>query len=168
VEYKGRGIEWYEEELPYIFDWMDHKVGQKKRAPGFPDLGRSGNGGPLGQEFRTMRATDNHFYWLSTDSIGERHLLTDTWDPHVIAASLQGKIMEGNQINLNLRGLNKVTVWLGRDMVDFNKPITIRINGGVRLANYKVVPKLETLLDDLYQRGDRQRVFWAKVDFDRP
>jgi hypothetical protein len=28
-----------------------------------------------------------------------------------------------------------------------------------------VRPSLTTLLEDLYSRGDRQRLFWAKLDF---
>jgi predicted esterase len=169
VEYKGRGVEWFPEELPFVFDWMDHKIGQKKRATGLPELGRMGNGGAQGEEFQTMRQTDNRFYWLSSDSISDRHINSaESWNPNVLAATFQAKILEGNVINLNVHGVKKVTVWLGRDMVDFNKPVTVRINGAVRLMKRKVEPKLETLLDDLYQRADRQRVYWARLDFDKP
>src|SRR5262249_53303816 len=52
VEYKGRGQEWFSGEVPYMFDWMN----RKKRAPGYPDLGRSG-GANRGDEYQSMRTT---------------------------------------------------------------------------------------------------------------
>jgi enterochelin esterase-like enzyme len=168
VEYKGRGIEWYEWELPTIFDWMDHKRGLWKRASGLPELGKLGSGGSNGEEYQTLREIDNRFYWLTTDSIAERHLLeTGRFNNQVAPATLQGRISEGNQININVRGLHEVTVWLGQGMIDFTKPVTVRINGGLMMANRKVTPSLSTLLEDFFQRGDRQRLFWAKLEFDR-
>jgi hypothetical protein len=35
----------------------------------------------------------------------------------------------------------------------------------MRWMNRKVVPNLATLLEDFYQRGDRQRLYWVKVEF---
>jgi predicted esterase len=72
VQYKGRGLEWFPGEVPSMFDWMNHKRGLYKRARAVPDLGKDGGGGILGQEFYSMRQTDNRFYWLSTDAIGTR------------------------------------------------------------------------------------------------
>jgi hypothetical protein len=34
--------------------------------------------------------------------------------------------------------------------------------------NKKVDPSLPTLMQDFYNRGDRQRLFFAKVDINRP
>jgi pimeloyl-ACP methyl ester carboxylesterase len=165
VEYRGRGLEWFRYELPHIFDWMDHKIEQKRRASAVPYLGRHGNGGQ-GEEFRTMRRRDNRFYWLSTTALKEV-CINDAaeWKNERVAATLQGHIGEGNQIHLNVRGVKDVTVWLGKDMIDFTKPLTVRINGGLTLTNRKVTPSLSTLLEDLYERGDRQRVYWAKLPF---
>jgi dienelactone hydrolase len=160
VLYKGRGLEWYEAELPYAFDWMS----RKKRAPADTELGKHGGGGPLGEEFQTMRATDNRFYWLSTDEIYPRHLNDGRrWDQRVTGATLQASVGRNNQINVNVRGLKQVTVWLGRGLIDLDKPVTIILNLQRHVRNAK--PNLETLLEDLYQRGDRQRLFLARVDF---
>src|SRR5262249_19190815 len=65
VQYKGRGREWYDAEMPYMFDWM----ARKKRDAAFPELGRSGAGVGNGEEFHSMRPTDNHFYWLSGEEM---------------------------------------------------------------------------------------------------
>jgi hypothetical protein len=168
VEYRGRGLEWFKYEQPYLFDWMDHKRDQRKRTTAVPDLGRHGNGGPMGEEYQTMRQGDNHFYWLSTSAVKEA-CLNDAadWKNERVTATLQGHINEGNQININVRGVKDVTLWLAKEMIDFTKPLTVRLNGGLAFANKKAIPSLSTLLEDLYQRGDRQRLFWAKIQFSR-
>ena len=51
-------------------------------------------------------------------------------------------------------------------MIDFDKPIVLRVNQAVvtRWNNQKVTPSLATLLEDFYQRGDRQRLYLARLD----
>jgi hypothetical protein len=41
-------------------------------------------------------------------------------------------------------------------------------NGQIRWMNKRAEPSLPTLMEDFYARGDRQRLFFAKVDTDRP
>jgi hypothetical protein len=159
VVYRGRGAEWFEAEIPYMFDWMS----RKKREVAFPELGRSA--GPGGEEFQTMRSTDNRFYWLSTDSINEKYLNETTWSNRVVPATMQARIAEGNQIIIQTRGLKQLTVWLGRGMVDFEKPVTVRINGNTMLNNRPIKPSLRTLLEDFQARGDRQRLFLVELPF---
>jgi predicted esterase len=166
VQYKGRGLEWFGGELPMMFDWMNRKKGQFKRSRAVPDLGRLG--GSLNQEMQLMRSTDNRFYWLSTNAVQKGHVIDGrTWDYRVWPATMQGRVSEG-MINVNVRNVQQLTVWLSRDMIDFTRPLTVIINGRKVLLNRKVAPSVETLLEDLYERGDRQRLFWAKLDFDRP
>src|SRR5262249_11323338 len=113
VVYKGRGLEWFSGELPNIFDWM----GRKERANPIAELGRPAAGGPVGDEFQTMRTTDNHFYWLSTEAVGERHLNEGgaRYNPGILAALLQGNIGKGNHINVRVSGVKQVSLWLLRD-----------------------------------------------------
>lgn len=160
IEYRGRGAEWFEAELPYMFNWMSYK----KREAAFPELGRSA--GLSGEEFQTMRSTDNRFYWLSTDSINEKYLNEGpTYSNRVIPAGMQARIAEGNQILIQTRGLKQLTVWLGSKMVDFEKPVTIRVNGNTLLNNRMVKPSLRTLIEDFQSRGDRQRLFLVELPF---
>jgi len=61
-------------------------------------------------------------------------------------------------------------VWLGSNgkgetMVNFDKPVTVDWNGNKVWNNKLVTRRLDTLLDDLVQRGDRQRLFTAKLEF---
>ena len=166
VEYKGRGREWFPAEVPSMLNWMDRKV----RAHALPELGRSGNGGPFGTEFQTLRQADNHFYWLSTSEIDEHHLSEPRWDYRTSPASLDARITEGNVLIVEARNVRDVTIWLGldmRDRIDFDKPLSIRVNNALRWRRQRVPPSMATLLEDFFERGDRQRLVLAKVSFDR-
>jgi hypothetical protein len=167
VQYKGRGCEWFGGEVANVFDWM--RV--KKRAVPMQQLGSDGLGGALGNEFTTMRRTDNQFYWLSTAHINDACVNSlANWRGTVKAAMLYAKIDPmANDITLKTTGLRQVTIWLGRNakgqsMVDFTRPITVRGALGRQIAKKNVTPSLETLLEDYYQRGDRQFPFLARID----
>jgi pimeloyl-ACP methyl ester carboxylesterase len=166
VDYKGRGVEWFAGEVPYIFDWM-----RPKQRP-FPlqQLGSGGDGNSFGNEFCTMRPGDNRFYWLSTDSIKDRNLN----DPVAFKNKVQPATMtaridaQNNDVFVRVSGLNQVTVWLGRTakgaaMIDFDKPVTVRVGFDTVMNSRKVTPSLGVLLEDLALRGDRQMLFMAKV-----
>lgn len=165
VTYKGRGAEFFGEELKWSFDWMRHK----RRAYPLKQLGQFGNGGVGGSEFVTVRSGDNRFYWLSTDQIEPKQLVEGPRPGKVRGGLLQGNILDNNQINVQAKLVKQVTVWLGRDragqnMVDLDKPVRVYINGAQRMKR-EVRPSIETLLEDLYERCDRQRLFYARLDF---
>lgn len=161
VQYKGRGREWFDGELPSMFDWM----GRKKRAAPFPELGHSGSVPGYGEEFRSMRPTDNHFYWLSGEGLHDQHINNARkWNSKIGPAYLQARSSEGNRITVHAHGFKRITVWLRPEMVDFDKPVQVFLNSG-GLSKRKVTPDLATLLEDFYQRGDRQQLFFAKLEF---
>ena len=164
IRYKGRGLEWFAGELPDAFDWM----GRKKRANPRTAVGHDTYGQASGGEFRTMRICDNHFYWLSTEDIAGSCLNEGPggWNSQRLEALLCGQIGEGNRIFVVTRGLRQVSIWLAPRMIDFDKPIVLRVNQAVvtRWNNQKVTPSLATLLEDFYQRGDRQRLYLARLD----
>ena len=160
--YKGRGQEWYSGELTSIFDWLD----RKKRVFPYPELGKSGNGGSFGQEFSSMRATDNRFYWLSGTGINQRHVNdSQNWNNKLGPATLQGKGSTKNQFNLNVHGFKHLVLWLAPNMVDFEKPLTVYVNSQRVMANKKAQPKLQTLLEDFFQRGDPTQLYVCKIEF---
>src|SRR5262249_29050351 len=156
VEYKGRGMEPYAAEAEFAFDWMNRKV----RAYPISENGSSG------REFRTLRNEDNRFYWLSTDKISPNCIMPAKWKPTVQSATMYAQVSDGNRISISTYGLQQVTVWFGRGLkVDIDKPVLITVN---RVPRYekKVKPDLTLLLEDLYDRGDRQRPYIARVSFD--
>jgi len=166
VQYKGRGCDWFGGEVANVFDWM--RV--KKRVVPMQQLGTDGFRTASGNEFMTMRQSDNHFYWLSTAQVSDGCLNSRAgWNGSVQPAMLFARIdPQNNDILLKTSGLRQVTVWLGRNaqgqnMVDFTKPVTVRILAK-QLHRKIVTPNLETLLEDLYQRGDRQLLFLGRID----
>jgi hypothetical protein len=48
-------------------------------------------------------------------------------------------------------------------MIDFDRPLTVRVNLAPVWNKRKVTPSLSVLLEDLYERGDRQQMFLAKI-----
>jgi hypothetical protein len=132
----------------------------------------SGGGGTFGNEYCTLRSCDNHFYWLSSDDIRNTKSL-DNWKARyrVQPAALTGEIRieeKTNEILLHTSGIGQLTIWLGRnnrgeDMIDFDKPVTVKRGFGLLRANLKVRPSLEVLLEDFAQRLDRQQLFLAKI-----
>ena len=57
-----------------------------------------------------------------------------------------------------------MSVWLGRGMIDFDKPVFVSVNFGLKLNGVTIKPSLETLMEDFFQRGDRQRLYIARID----
>ncbi|MGH7224270.1 MAG: hypothetical protein ACRELF_13650, partial [Gemmataceae bacterium] len=168
IDYKGRGVEWFGGELPNMFDWMRGK----RRAFPMRQLGSPGRGTSFGNEFCTLRACDNHFYWLSCEIDDRRIKTLDNWRKRfrVQPAAMNARIdSQSNKIYVNSSGVGQVTIWLGRnnkgeDMIDFDKPVTVYHNNGfLRPPNRKVAPSLQVLLEDLSQRGDRKQLFFAKI-----
>lgn len=152
--YKGRGFEFLGEELPYVFDWMS----RKKRVSALPDLGRNVH------EYRTVRNSSNHFFWISSNDIEPRNVrLTN---PRVqFPARLHAHIVEGNKIVISAFGFRQVSIWLGRESIDFAKPVVVKIEDRLS-GNWSktLTPKVSVLLEDLYERGDRQRPFFQRID----
>lgn len=151
VDYRGRALEWFDAEVSNAFDWMS----RKKRSTATPETG----------EFQIQRASDYRFYWLSVDGISERSLNDlRNFSYFSVPAAVQGKLGEGNSISVHARNVKQVTVWLGRGMVDFEKPVSISVNVRPSLTNRKLTPSLTTMLEDFYQRNDRQRLFYVKLE----
>jgi pimeloyl-ACP methyl ester carboxylesterase len=151
IDYRGRALEWFDAELPYALDWMN----RKKRSTSTPETA----------EFQTHRTTDNRFYWLGVDGIAPVcQLDAGKFNYFSAPAAVQGKIGEGNSISIHARSVKQVTVWLARGMIDFDKPVSISINVRPSLNKRKLTPSLTTLLEDFYQRADRQRLYLVRVD----
>lgn len=166
VSYKGRGADWFSEELPYLFDWM----GRKRRAEPGKILGPSGST-EFEHGFRTVRSGDNRFHWATVDeldpacSVNYENGLTGTKIPR--PARLLVKINEANSVQVNAPGTRRVTLWFGQGMFDYTKPVNVRV--GERKAIVKQIkPSIAILMEDLYERGDRQRPFYDKLELKTP
>jgi hypothetical protein len=91
-------------------------------------------------------------------------------------ATVTAVVRDNNSVYINARGVKAMRLWFGRlwdaqtgwrPMIDFTKPVKITVNGRAWGKERTVQPSLQIMLDDLYQRGDRQRMFLAYIDVDK-
>jgi predicted esterase len=150
VEYLGRGYESFSDEIQRIFDWM----GRRQRSM------------PREFECVTLRPWDNFFWWLEVSGLPEKAMVSPSnWPPSrgTRPLPLRSKLTEGNKVMV-FEQAQQTTVWLGPEMVDFEQPLVVELNGrSISPRNHYVTPDLEVLLEDARARADRQHPFWAKV-----
>ncbi|NQU24913.1 MAG: alpha/beta hydrolase fold domain-containing protein, partial [Candidatus Nealsonbacteria bacterium] len=152
VEYLGRGHDHFYDEILRLFDWMG-----RFRRDFFPKEFECG----------TLRQWDNYFWWVEVDGLPARSRIDPAAGPPrrgVHPVQVAGRILDNN--NLSVRaGTSYATIWLSPEMIDFEQRITITVNGRrMNIPDRFVRPDLETLLEDVRSRGDRQHPFWAKVE----
>ena len=155
VQYLGRLDEQFREDVPEAFKWMR---AQRRR---YPD--RSGF------EFscKSIRPADNYFWFLEIHGFPQRNikwpeLFRERRD--ISALEIDGKIRSGkpNAFVVGKAGTG-ATLWLRPDYFDFNREI--EINGRGRRFTGSVTASREVLLEDARTRADRQRPYWAKLDY---
>lgn len=146
-EYKSRGYESYSEELDRLFDWM-----QPLRRSGIRDAAR--------WETNSVRKSTNRFYWMQAKQIPDR--ATDR------PARYEGIITPGSQtyktqtIYISHPG-KATTIWISPELFDFNNRCQVRVNLKHVLNDY-IKPSMEAMLSDVRERGDRQRLYWARLE----
>lgn len=89
--------------------------------------------------------------WVQSDAVLRHDYWVETPRPAEGARVEAG--VEGNTISLKAEKLDEVALWLDRDLVDLEKPVTVKVTGGAtRTFNPK--PDLETYCLGLDERGD--------------
>jgi pimeloyl-ACP methyl ester carboxylesterase len=152
VEYLGRGHEPFHDEIQRLFDWMG-----RQRRDFFP------------REFtaRGMRPWDNFFWWVELFDMPPKSTVEpENWPPPrgVQAMRTEASITATNGLRVRT-GASRAIIWLSPEMLDFQRRVTISVNGRrVNRSEAFVRPSLRVLLEDARTRGDRQHPFWAKVD----
>jgi dienelactone hydrolase len=159
VEYQRRGLETMPEEVPRAFDWMD----RHRRDPY-----------PKAFQVATARESDNRFYGVVVKGFGNGRLTApeavelfgENLNPAEIKMSASNV---SNLIRLDLKGIKSLDLWVSPKILDFkSKPdvrVNIRVNGRAYLSGRRALIKLdlETMLDDLRVRGDRQQLYWHRI-----
>lgn len=151
VEYDGRGREFFAGEIPDIFEWMS----RKKRSATPWALGRPQVLGEFGnRDFVGIRPEEERFYWVS---------FSNPPGNHRVAAC----VFEGNRIQLRTSAnLRRVSIWLNSDLVDFGQNVRVHLLIPNKVWDVRVQPDLRVLLEDFYQRGDRDQLFTARLDLE--
>ncbi len=149
VQFQGRGHEHFQDEILRIFDWMELPAHRRDFFP---------------QKFEAvaMRPWDNFYWWLELRGFPEPTIVMPaTWASGSKRPSkIKAEVHNHRRLSVTT-GAREVTLWLSPDLVSFERGFKIVVNG--RTLKEKVAPNVETLLEDVRTRGDRQHPFWAKV-----
>ncbi len=152
VEYRGRGHEHFSDEIQRLFDWM----GRYKR-----------NFFPTEFEVYSMRPWDNFIWWVELSGLPPNSMVDPIdWPPSrgTQPFRTRGIITATNGLNVTT-GAATVRVWLSPEMVDVQERCVVVANGRrINAPSQFVEPDLETLLEDVRTRGDRQHPFWVKLE----
>jgi predicted esterase len=152
-EYTQRGLEMYAEELPRIFDWM---ALHRRRPP------------PNVLKYDTLRQSDHQFYWLSADELPRTVVLPQPQGENepIRPMIIEGRIKPGGAVGniISVKSPSKRhTIWIDPDRVDLTRRVRIEVNH--LRANQFIEQDLGATLDDFFQRGDRQQLYAAKLEF---
>jgi pimeloyl-ACP methyl ester carboxylesterase len=140
-EYKGYGRDSFYAEIHKLFHWMS--VHKRAKLP--TDLAN-----------RTGRASDDRFYWLELNDV-----------PPAIAGKGQGMLVTARTTPANaiiVTAGSGVTLWLNPELVKFEEKVEIRVNSKLRWSK-PLKPDLKAMLEDFRNRGDRQNLYWAVLEF---
>ena len=152
VEYLGRGHEHFSDDILRLFDWMG-----RFRRDFFPEQFTCA----------TMRRWDNFFWWVELSGMPPRAVVEPVdWPPprNTQAMKVTARLTKNNGIYIT-PGASQVSVWISPEMIDFEKRAYVVVNGRrLNSRNPFLQPDLETLLEDVRTRGDRQHPFWAVVE----
>ncbi len=150
AEFRGRGHEHFYDEILNLFDWMG-----RKRRDFFPQNFKA----------KAMRPEDNFFWWVEVDDLPPATLVDPAnWPPprNFQPAVIEAKRLANNGVHVTAPGSSTATVWLTPELIDFTRRGTVTINRQ-KYTGEELQPKVETLLEDVRSRGDRQHPFWARV-----
>lgn len=155
AEYEGRGYESYYEEIHLLFDWM----GRHRRNQVVREI-----------DVYAMRPFDNRFHWFRSEGFPQALMQANA---QVVAGTkgvtpkplkLSARITPGNSIIIQSAG-QRHTVWLNPKLIDFDQRVQVRVRDR-QVFNDFLRPDLETLLEDLRLRGDRQQLFTVQLSFE--
>lgn len=169
VQYKGRGLDHFNGEIPNVLAWMK----DKKRVFPLRTLGSDGNGGFFGNEFRTMRTTDSHFYWLEAMEVSSNCIGSPPpqWDERISPATLHARAEpDKNEVTIKTQGIKKIAFLIQRNSkgeccLNLDKPVTVRWNMDKIIRNQKIKIDMEMLLEDQAHWQDRQRLLLSRLEF---
>ncbi len=153
VEYTGAGPDTFFSEIHSLFDWM----GRQRRLPP-----------PRQIAAKTLRETDNRFYWLEFSGMPDNVKGID-WgkdNPRASRAmSISANITPGNTLRVT-SGANHYRFWLarGEGLVDFEKRLKVEINGRNRWHDF-IKPDVGAMLEHVRISGDRKQIYWAVLEF---
>jgi pimeloyl-ACP methyl ester carboxylesterase len=148
LEFPGRGRDAFQDTLPQLFDWMDLHV----RRPIPNDF-----------EYRTLRQCADEPFGVTARPLPRTYLVPATAGGGVDPMKIEVRYTTGNSLTIQSPA-DHHTVRLYGEQIDFDRKLTIRINGKTKFAKF-VTPDLESLLENFRLHGDRTRLAEAVLEF---
>ncbi len=93
--------------------------------------------------------------------LSEKGAVLETKKLRLHPATVHAEI-EGNAVRLKTSYAASVTLFLGRTMIDWEKPVVVSANGKV-VSSRKLTPALEFMLEEARISGRRDRVYAAAL-----
>ncbi|MCG8652419.1 MAG: alpha/beta hydrolase, partial [Pirellulales bacterium] len=153
VMYRGRGREYFFDEMPRLFEWMQLPAHRRQDPPREIDTA-------------TMRRGDQFFWWLELGELKPDVAIDPIlWDQakRIRAGKVSGMIGEGNQIRVSSGPTDRFIVWLRpQPGINMNERIVIR-SGRSGRKTVEFDGSLDVLLEDARTRADRKRPFWMRI-----
>lgn len=150
VMYRGRGREYFYDEMPRLIEWMRLSSHTRQDPP---------------REFETatMRKGDQFFWWLEVGDLKPDVAIDPIlWDAKRIRASkVSGMIGEDNQIRVSGPSDRLRVLLRPQPGLDLNEMIMIRY--GQRRKPVEFDGTLKVMLEDCRRRADRKRPFWMEI-----
>jgi hypothetical protein len=152
VMYRGRGREYFYDEMPRLFEWMRLASHRRREIP---------------REFEvaTMRRGDQFFWWLELGEL-KPDVVKDPilWDQtkRTRAGKVSGSIGEGNQIRISGPSDRFTLLLRPQPGIDMNQRIVVRY-GRRRPIFLEFDGSLDVMLEDARRRADRKRAFWLEA-----
>jgi predicted esterase len=148
VMYRGRGREYFYDEIHRLFEWMTASSHRRREIP--KEI-----------EVATMREGDQFFWWLELGELNQEVAINPIlWDDakRLRAGKVSASIGNGNQIRYSGPTKN-FTFWFRPGMgVDLEEDIVIH-KGTSRRRKFD--GNLQQMLEDVRRRADRKRPFWV-------
>jgi enterochelin esterase-like enzyme len=157
TEFVGRGYESFYSEIHNLFDWMDLHTRAKN---------------PKQFEATAYRIGDGDFYWVHAEGPTRTVLAansrisagqTRSIGP---AMKIDFRVSVGNTVDVG-GGASRFTILLSPDFVDFDKRVVVTVKGKREFNGFLSLDPT-VMLEDLRIRGDRQRLYSARFEVDRP
>jgi predicted esterase len=149
VMYRGRGREYFYDEIHRLFEWMQLPANKRREIP--RDI-----------EAATMRNGDQFFWWLELGELKPDVAIDPIlWDQakRIRAGKISASIGNGNQIRIAGPTEQFKVLLRPQPGIDLNDEVIVRY--GSRPRRFQYDGSLKGMLEDARQRADRKRPFWV-------
>jgi pimeloyl-ACP methyl ester carboxylesterase len=151
VMYRGRGREYFYDEIPRMFEWMKLPAHQRRPIP--RDINTA-----------SIRTGDQFFWWLEMGDLKPDVAIDPIlWDQakRIRAGKVEASIGTDNQIRISGPAEQFQVLLRPQEGIDLAQPVVVRY--GSRTARVEFDGSIQTLLEDARQRADRKRAFWVAI-----